>query len=219
MGYVNYSPEKFKPGLRRILLVFSTKDGRHVYHFPWLDKFLPLLKETILGPLGIRPDRIMRMQLAQMTEGAEVKVHYDKGEWARRAHRVHVPVVTHDAVTFLVQSNAGGAAGMGSEAGREFTRIPSAEGRVYEVNNVVHHAVKNEGGRRVHLILDWLEDDAEVASVTRLEPGQFCTYRGHDPFACYDGAAERQRAATAAAPGRAGGGGAKAGKGTYKVRK
>jgi hypothetical protein len=131
MGYKKYKPEKFKPGILRIVLVFSNKDGRHIYRFPWFAKFLPVLQETVFGPLRINPDRVMRMQFALMTKGSAVNPHFDKGEWARRAHRLHVPIITHGAVSFLVERNAGAHANPGD---REFTKIPSVEGTVFEVN-------------------------------------------------------------------------------------
>jgi hypothetical protein len=52
------------------------------------------------------------------------------------------------------------------------------------VNNIVNHAVKNTGGNRVHLIVDWLDEDEEIESVTYLEPGMSCIYRGAKPIEC-----------------------------------
>jgi hypothetical protein len=171
MGYRTYDPGLFKPGNTRILLVFSDKTGKDVYRFPWLKDWLPLLEETVFGPLHIDPNRIVRMQLAKMPRGSKINTHYDKGGWASSTHRFHVPIVTHSDVYFM--SKLGGS---------KHLQIPCIEGAVFEVNNIVTHAVRNYGEERVHLLIDWAEEDPR--SVTYLLPGQNCIYEKEAGLVC-----------------------------------
>lgn len=76
---------KFKPGVEAIILIFSDRKGTGIYHFPWLDNWLPHLRRTILGPLGISVGNIVRMQFAKMNVGSGIKKHIDRGPWARGA--------------------------------------------------------------------------------------------------------------------------------------
>lgn len=48
----------------------------------------------ILGEKDMR--NILRMQFAMVPPGAEIKTHQDNGGWARRSHRIHVPIVVSE---------------------------------------------------------------------------------------------------------------------------
>lgn len=175
---------RLKPGCTAIQLVFSSKRGDQVFHFPWLDAWLPLLQEHVLGPLGISLDRILRMQLADMPPGSEIKLHADKNPWVGVAHRTHVPIVTHDDLFFL------------TKIGNQTLRIKAGAGEVFEFNNGKAHAVQNIGASRIHLIIDHLEapiyDEGDAASeaMVKLRPGQVCTQRNIF-FECTDSNAEK----------------------------
>ena len=165
--------ERFKPGVIPAIFIFSDRFGLDVFYFPWLDKWLPDLEKTVLEPLRIDLNRIIRMQLALMTSGATINKHSDKGGWVKRTHRTHVPLFTHDDTYFVAESPRGSS-----------LRIPSKVGAVYEFNNVVPHTVRNYGGDRVHLIIDWAEEPAD--NITKLRPGQVCKYMGNSGIYCDD---------------------------------
>jgi len=57
------------------------------------------------------------------------------------SHRVHIPIVTNDQITFMV--------------GGEEKQMKVGE--VWEINNATFHRVMNESNEdRIHLILDWV---------------------------------------------------------------
>lgn len=162
---------KFKPGVKSAVLIFSDRLGVDVYHFPWLKEWLPVLQETILSPLRINLNNVVRMQMALMAPGSTINKHQDKGMWVKRTHRVHVPLITHNDTYFVTEIPK-----------ESYLRIPSMEGVVYELNNVAPHIVRNYGSDRVHLVIDWAEEPTE--SITRLEPGQVCYYGGNEGVIC-----------------------------------
>jgi len=166
--------DKFKPGCQSIYFVFSSKRADKVYHFPWLDEWLPIIQEHILQPLGIPLNQVLRMHLASMPKGSDIKFHVDKNAWVRLAHRVHVPIITHPDVFFLAQTTRW------VDKGNQILRIKSNAGEVYEFNNGKGHAVHNIGPNRVHLIIDWVEkamyDEREndMDALTKLRPRDKC---------------------------------------------
>ena len=176
--------DRFKPGCTAIQLVFSSKHADRVYHFPWLEEWLPMLQEHILGPLGIPLNRILRMQLANMPPGSDISIHADKNAWVAAAHRIHVPIITHSDVYFLVRL---GSPGKGDG---HFThlRIKADEGEAFEFNNSMLHRVKNLGASRVHLIIDHVEkpiydaEDAAAEYLVKLRPGEECTQKKGYPY-------------------------------------
>lgn len=91
---------------------------------------------------------VLRVQLARLPCGAQIARHRD-GAILARIHRLHVPVATSPGVVF--------------EIGEESFRL--AEGVLYELNNVVPHAVRNDGpGDRVHLLIDLMPRDVARAA-------------------------------------------------------
>ena len=81
-----------------------------------------------------------------------------------RTHRVHVPVLTHDKIEFLVRTKQKG-----------IVKVEFDEGEVFELNNGFPHMVHNIGhSDRIHLIVDWAEGARE--NLRKLHPGQVCKY-------------------------------------------
>jgi hypothetical protein len=108
--------------------------------------------QAIYAAIGVDERRIVRSLLAAMPAGVEIPTHHDTGEWVRRTHRIHVPIVTGDDVDFLV--------GPSEDA---MVRMKLDEGRIIELNNQAKHAVKNRMDRyRTHLIFDYLDDIEET---------------------------------------------------------
>jgi len=167
--------DRLKPGYTSIQFIFSSKKADIVYHFPWLDEWLPMLQETVLQPLGIPVNKIIRMMLGNMPEGASINIHRDNNSWVKKTHRVHVPIITHPNIFFLTAIQKYGGT----------LRIKSTAGEVYEFNNALPHFVRNTGGTRVHLIIDWTEnDDDHVNSLVKVPPGQHCDLDGN-ALDCY----------------------------------
>ena len=70
--------------------------------------------------------------------------HRDANAAAKWPHKIHVPLLTNDKVTFYVD-------GIGYH-------LP--EGEAVEVNNMGVHAVKNDGDTdRIHLIFEYFDAD------------------------------------------------------------
>ncbi|MEQ1943006.1 aspartyl/asparaginyl beta-hydroxylase domain-containing protein [Mesorhizobium sp. VNQ89] len=82
----------------------------------------------------------IRVQLAELPPGQIITPHRDVGILTM-IHRLHVPLVTHKDVTFIIQG------------GRFFLE----PGHLYDLNNVVVHSVENKSDvMRVHLLIDML---------------------------------------------------------------
>jgi Aspartyl/Asparaginyl beta-hydroxylase len=86
------------------------------------------------------PDgEIVRLMLAELAVGGEIKRHRDSGEMLTGVHRCHAAIETNPQVRFLIDD--------------EPHSFPV--GKAYEVDNTRPHAVINGGNtRRVHLICD-----------------------------------------------------------------
>lgn len=108
----------------------------------------------------------IRASLVRLAPGGKILPHQDKNFSLAHSHRVHVPVVTNDKVTFTV----------GSET------INMKEGEVIEINNRRWHSVSNDGqDDRVHLILDWVTPAEPCCCSYKLHPGIPCS-----PQACIE---------------------------------
>ena len=90
---------------------------------------------------GLFPDcDVMRVQLAELPPGQVISPHRDLGILAV-IHRLHVPLVTHELVKFMIQ--------------RQFFNLKV--GHLYDLNNAVVHGVENKSDvMRIHLMVDML---------------------------------------------------------------
>jgi hypothetical protein len=83
---------------------------------------------------------VVRVQLADLPPGARITYHRDS-EILAAMHRLHVPITTNDGVSFIIDDQ----------------KFSLAEGVLYELNNVLDHAVRNRGDTtRVHLLIDMM---------------------------------------------------------------
>ena len=83
---------------------------------------------------------VIRVQLAELPPGRTIEPHRDIGILAM-IHRMHVPLVTHKRVTFIID-------------GKQFFLAP---GNLYDLNNAVIHSVENRSNvMRVHLMIDMM---------------------------------------------------------------
>lgn len=170
------------PGGTAIQLVYCSESADTVYHFPWLDNWLPMLQELVLGPLGIPLNRILRLQLANVSSGSKSEFRADEGPWVRAAHRTHVPLVTHADAFFLAEIE-----GPSRHENPAVLRIRADAGEAFEVNNGLRHAMHNLGTSIVHLVVDHAEEplydegDAVAAGLVKLRPGEVCTQNQDSP--------------------------------------
>ena len=193
---------KFKPGVATIYLMFSDRSANTFYSFPFEKRFhaavYPILEHLIAPALRSSSlanasstrnllHHICRMQLSHMSGNATIATHADKGNWAKKSHRLHVPLHTHDGVHFEVLiANTDAADKLGAESALsdsgkksiEVLRVPTQRGVAFEINNLILHRVSNmdpEAPPRIHLIIDWVE---QPHPYTVLREGARCTYNG-----------------------------------------
>ncbi len=82
--------------------------------------------------------------LARMAPGGVIHPHRDQNPAAKWPHKIHVPILTNEGVTYFVDGKA----------------YSMAEGEAVEVNNMGLHAVENHGDTdRIHLIFEYYDAD------------------------------------------------------------
>lgn len=127
--------------------VDSTRDWRGSHDraawAEWRALLEPVMQAAVV-PYGYAGGQFPRVMLARMAPGGEIKPHRDANAAAKWPHKIHVPLLTNEKVTFFVD-------GVGYH-------LP--EGEAAEVNNMGVHAVKNAGdGDRIHLIFEYYDPD------------------------------------------------------------
>lgn len=139
--------------------VANLRDWRSDYDRPnwaeWRALIEPVLTQAVAG-YGYARGVFPRIMLARMPGGGTIKPHRDANPAAKWPHKIHVPLQTNDAVSFLID-------------GIDHF-LP--EGEAVEVNNMTVHAVENRGSSdRIHLIFEYYDADqaepdwlAEVAA-------------------------------------------------------
>ena len=150
--------QTFKGGTKDVKLIFSGRDARVAFTFPWWEELRPLL-EPLLAPL-LEPrlgrdwsTHLLRAQFALMPAGSEIKPHVDSGRWTKVAHRLHIPVMVPEGTVFRVRSPVTG----------DFEALELREGHAFELDNRLQHGVRNmnpRGESRVHFIVDFTEAPA-----------------------------------------------------------
>lgn len=144
-------PNRFEALDRTRHIVFrfvdSVRDWRGSHDRPawaeWRALIEPVLQRAV-APYDYANGVFPRVMLARMAAGGEIKPHRDANAAAKWPHKIHVPLLTNDRVTFYVD-------GVGYH-------LP--EGEAAEVNNMGVHAVKNDGDSdRIHLIFEYYDAD------------------------------------------------------------
>jgi hypothetical protein len=134
---------------RHIVLRFvsSFTDWRQSYDRPlwaeWQRIVEPVLRAAT-ADYGYARGDFPRVMLARMAPGGIIHPHRDANPAAKWPHKIHVPIVTNQDVTFYVDG-----------VGYHFQ-----EGEAVEVNNMGLHAVENRGATdRIHLIFEYYDLD------------------------------------------------------------
>jgi hypothetical protein len=108
----------------------------------------------------------VRVSLVRLKAGCNIAAHQDNNFSLTHSHRIHLPVVTNEAVWFTV----------GGET------INMREGELYEINNRRMHTVSNNGSTdRVHLILDFVLPGEKCCCGAKHHPDSVCS-----PQACLE---------------------------------
>lgn len=144
-------PNKFEAldKTRHIVFRFvdSTRDWRQSYDRPlwaeWRPRIEPIMAQ-VTEEYGYQRSMYPRVMLARMAPGGVIKMHIDANPAAKWPHKIHVPLLTNDRVTFFIDG-----------VGYHFV-----EGEAVEVNNLGAHGVRNEGNTdRIHLIFEYYDLD------------------------------------------------------------
>jgi hypothetical protein len=137
--------------------VSNFRDWRQSYDRPlwndWREKLEPVLAAATTD-YGYQRGAFPRVMLARMAPGGVIHPHRDENPAAKWPHKIHVPILTNQNVSFYVEG-----------VGYQF-----AEGEAVEVNNMALHAVENRGSTdRIHLIFEYYDiDQAEPAWIANL---------------------------------------------------
>jgi hypothetical protein len=144
-------PNRFEALDRTRHIVFrfvsNFRDWRQSYDRPlwaeWKALIEPVLAQATRD-YGYQQGVFPRVMLARMAPGGIIKPHRDANPAAKWPHKIHVPLLTNDKVTFFVDG-----------VGYHFP-----EGEAVEVSNMAVHAVENAGTTdRIHLIFEYYDPD------------------------------------------------------------
>ena len=145
---------------RHIIFRFVSNflDWRQSYGRPMWTEWKPLLEpvlRTATESYGYGRGEFPRVMLARMAPGGVIHPHRDQNPAAKWPHKIHVPLLTNDDVTFFVDG----------------IQYHFGEGEAVEVNNMGLHAVQNRGTTdRIHLIFEYYDvDQPEPEWLARLE--------------------------------------------------
>lgn len=144
-------PNRFEALDRTRHIVFrfvsNFRDWRQSYDRPLWAEWRPLLEPVLAEATrdyGYSRGVFPRVMLARMAPGGVIKPHIDANPAAKWPHKIHVPLLTNDKVTFFIDG-----------AGYYFP-----EGEAVEVSNMAVHAVENAGTTdRIHLIFEYYDPD------------------------------------------------------------
>jgi len=127
--------------------VSNFRDWRQSYDRPLWPEWKALLEPVLAQATrdyGYRHGVFPRIMLARMAPGGVIKPHRDANPAAKWPHKIHVPLLTNDKVTFFVDG-----------VGYHFP-----EGEAVEVSNMAVHAVENAGATdRIHLIFEYYDPE------------------------------------------------------------
>jgi hypothetical protein len=125
--------------------VSNFRDWRESHDRPLWAEWKPLLEPALsaaTAPYGYVRGAYPRVMLARMAPGGIIHPHRDENPAAKWPHKIHIPLLTNEDVTFYVDGVGYG--------------LP--EGIAVEINNMGVHAVENRGDTdRIHLIFEYYD--------------------------------------------------------------
>jgi hypothetical protein len=87
---------------------------------------------------------VVHSEIVSMNPKSRIRVHKDRGDMLYVARRFHVPLKTNDQTFFLVEDE----------------KFTLSAGKLYELNNVKYHGVRNDSEEsRIHLIIDLIPQE------------------------------------------------------------
>src|SRR4051812_30005934 len=133
-------------------------DWRQSYERPMWEEWKALLEPVLsqaTAAYGYERGEFPRVMLARMAPAGVIHPHRDQNPAAKWPHKIHVPLLTNDEVTFYVDGKG----------------YHLAEGEAAEVNNMGLHAVENRGSTdRIHLIFEYYDlDQPEPAWLAQMQ--------------------------------------------------
>ena len=134
---------------RHIIFRFVSKlgDWRRSFDGPLWAEWQPLVQPILAAATAdyaYERGEFPRIMLARMPAGGVIHPHRDTNRAAKWPHKIHVPLVTNEQVSFVIDDVA----------------YHLAEGEAVEVNNLATHAVTNRGAAdRIHLIFEYYDLD------------------------------------------------------------
>jgi hypothetical protein len=127
--------------------VDNLRDWRNSHDRPLWREWRHILEPVLTAATadyGYARSDYPRVMLARMDPGGVIKPHRDANPAAKWPHKIHVPIITNEGVTFYVDG----------------TGYNMVEGEAVEVNNMAVHAVTNAGPTpRIHLIFEYYDLD------------------------------------------------------------
>jgi len=134
---------------RHIIFRFVSRlrDWRGSFDGPLWAEWRPLIEPVLTAATadyGYARGAFPRVMLARMAPGGVIHPHRDTNSAAKWPHKIHVPLVTNDKVSFVIDG----------------VDHHLAEGEAVEVNNMATHSVTNAGAAdRIHLIFEYFDLD------------------------------------------------------------
>lgn len=120
----------------------GAKDPSRFYENPawalFAPTILPLMDQISYG-MGIAQPIYPKAMFAKLKKNSRIDPHIDHGHSHRYVHKIHVPLISHPDICFLIKDEV-------------FFLEP---GWAYEVNNLVPHGVENPtSADRLHFIFE-----------------------------------------------------------------
>ena len=121
---------------------YRKPDVRELYH-ELQDELKPML--DYIADFYQDNGFVVRLIFAKLLAGGKIPKHADGGFSLLNCHRVHIPIMTNDRNIFFVN---------GEEKSMQV-------GELWEINNELVHMVENRSDEdRIHLIVDWMPNQA-----------------------------------------------------------
>lgn len=134
-----------------ILFVFASGENHENYiekplwNF-WKAKLMPLIQEAVQYyeyDNGV----VVKAMLAKLKAGGKIDKHIDYVVRDQYVHKIHIPLITNPKAEMLIDNEV----------------FHLEEGKAYEVNNLVYHAVNNDGEEdRIHFIFEYYNNVKRV---------------------------------------------------------